>query len=47
MDGWRIRRGIEGDIPFFIGVIALLGVLVGLGLGVGVDVLLHHHRGTL
>jgi hypothetical protein len=44
MDGWRIRHGIEGDVPFFALVILATGAVIGVAAGVVVDVLIHRHK---
>jgi hypothetical protein len=44
MDGWRIRHGIEGDVPFFALVILSAGALIGAGIAIACDWLVHRHR---
>lgn len=44
MDGWRIRRDLAGDIPFYIGIIAAVGAAAGAALVALIDWTIHRHR---
>lgn len=51
MDGWRVRRGVagdlSGDVPFVVGALMLAGAALGAVGAFAWDKFAHHHRGTL
>lgn len=43
MNGWRIRRGLSGDVPMFATALIIFGGVIATVARVLTDIVLHHH----
>lgn len=41
--GWRMRKDISGDIPFWCGLLIGFGAVLATGVRLGYDLFAHHH----